>query len=388
MRKGYRGSIVFGVSLFLFCIFLPASVRAGEEREYLDIWMEEIDFTDLDVMLEEELFPEAEEKVHFSELVEELLTEGIADFDGSLITAWCKDAFFYETDTNRKLLAEVVLLAIGFSVLKHFSAAFEQAYISEICFLLVYAILAVLLLQSFEVYSEIAEEVLNRSVDFMKALVPTFCISMMFSAGMETSAGFYQLAFLVIYLVQWLFLRILMPLIHMYVLLELFNHFFEDEKLENLTELLKGTVNWGLKSASVAVLGLNVVQGLISPAKDRLTNAAISKAAAIIPGVGNVLSGMGELMLGSGILIKNCVGAAALVILLAIAMIPVLKILLLSLFYKLAAVVVEPAADKRIAGCLKGMADGGVLYLKLVLYCMILFFLTIALTTMASGLTF
>lgn len=379
---------VFVLLLFLSIIH-PVRVWASEEEtDYLDIWMDEMDFTDLDAILEEELFPKQREEVRFSELVEELLTEGIGGFDGSLIAGWIKDALFYETQTNRKLLVEVVVLAIGFSVLKHFSAAFKQAYISDICFLLVYAILAVLLLQSFEVYSGIASEALNKSVDFMKSLVPTFCISMVFSAGVETSAGFYQMAFLVIYLVQWMFLKILMPLIHMYVLLELFNHFFEDEKFGNLTELLKGVVNWGLKSASVAVLGLNVVQGLISPAKDRLMNGTVSKAAAIIPGVGNVLSGMGELMLGSGILIKNCVGVAALLILIAIAMMPVLKILVLSLLYKLAAVVVEPAADKRIAGCLNGMAEGGALYLKLVLYCVVLLFLTIALTTMASGFTF
>lgn len=389
MKKWCRPIKVVGILLLFLCMIHPVRVWAAEkETDYLDIWMEEMDFTDLDAILEGELFQEQREEVRFSELVEQLLTEGIAGFDGSLIAGWIKDVLFYEVETNRKLLVEVVVLAIGFSVLKHFSAAFKQAYISDICFLLVYAILAVLLLQSFEVYSGIASEALNQSVDFMKALVPTFCISMVFSAGAETSAGFYQLAFLVIYLVQWLFLKILMPLIHMYVLLELFNHFFEDEKFGNLTELLKGVVNWGLKSASVAVLGLNVVQGLITPAKDRLTNGAISKAAAVIPGVGNVLSGMGELMLGSGILIKNCVGVAALLILIAIALVPVMKILFLSLLYKLAAVVVEPAADKRIAGCLKGMAEGGMLYLKLVLYCVALLFLTIALTTMASGFTF
>ena len=106
----------------------------------------------------------------------------------------------------------------------------------------------------------------------------------------------------------------------------------------------------------------------------------------MLPGVGNALSGVGELLLGSGILIKNCVGVAALLILLALGMLPVLKLWSLSLLYKLAAVVVEPVADKRIAGCLKGMADGGFLYLKLVAYCLVLLLVTIALATAASGL--
>ena len=64
---------------------------------------------------------------------------------------------------------------------------------------------------------------------------------------------------------------------------------------------------------------------------------------------------------------------------------PVLKLLGMSLFYKLAAVVIEPMSDRRITGCLKGMAEGGALYLKLVLYCIALLFVTVALTTAASG---
>lgn len=355
------------------------------EESYLDVWMGELDFGEVDELVETELFPEQREPIRFSGLVEEMLTEGLANFDYTRILEWARDALLYEAQVNQKLLIQVVLLAVGFSVIKNFSGAFREAYISDICFLFVYGVLAVLLLQSFQTYGEIAETVLQQNVDFMKALVPTFCISMVFASGVESSAGFYQLAFLVIYLIQWLFLKVLIPCIHIYIIMELFNHFFEDEKFANLTELLKGAVNWGMKSAGVLVLGMNVVQGLIAPAKDRLTSGTVSKAAAVIPGVGNVVSGIGELLLGSGILIKNCVGVAALVVLVAIGVMPILKIALLSVMYKVSAAVVEPVSDKRIAGCLKGMAEGGMLYLKLVLYCLALSFVTIALTMAASG---
>lgn len=118
-----------------------------------------------------------------------------------------------------------MLLAAGFSMLKNFSGTFEKNYVSNICFLLVYGVLCVLLLKSFEIYGTVAEEALNGSIDFMKALIPAFGISMVFSSGAESSAAFYQLAFLVIYLVEWLFLSVLLPFIRVYVVTELFNHF-------------------------------------------------------------------------------------------------------------------------------------------------------------------
>lgn len=355
------------------------------KQDYLERFIGELDFAELDELMDTELFPGWQEKICFSDVVETLVLQGTEKFDYSMIADWVRDMLFYEVDVNRKLLVEVVLLAVGFSMLKNFSGTLNEAYISDICFLLVYGILAVLLMQSFTGYESIASEALGNSVDFMKALVPTFCISMVFSAGPETSAGFYQLAFLVIYLVQWLFLTVLMPLIRIYVVMELFNHFFEDEKFQNLTELIYNLANWGIKSAGVFVLGLNVVQSIISPAKDRLMSGTASRVAEFVPGIGNVLGGIGEMILGSGILIKNCVGATALIFLLVIGLSPVLKIFGMSVLYKLVAAIVEPVADKRIAGCIRGMAQGGILYLKLVVYCLALFFITIALATAASG---
>lgn len=101
---------------------------------------------------------------------------------------WLCDALLYEIKTGKTILVEVVLLAAGFSMLKNFSGTFEKNYVSDICFLLVYGVLCVLLLKSFEIYGTVAEEALNGSIDFMKALIPAFGISMVFSSGAESSA--------------------------------------------------------------------------------------------------------------------------------------------------------------------------------------------------------
>lgn len=372
--------------LFCLCRSVPLlAYQVGEERDdVLGEMIERIDFSELDDFLEAEHFG-LEEKQSFSDLVMQLLGQGLSGFDYSRIAGWIKDALFYEINQNRILLVEAVLLAASFSILKNFAGAFASSYISDLCFLLVYCVMAVMLMKSFHPLQEIASKALTDSVDFMKILIPTFCITMVFSAGANSSAGFYQTAFFVIYLIQWLFLNLLIPIIHIYVLLELLNHFFEDEKLANLTELLKGAVVWAMKIAGMAVLGLNVVQGLLNPAKDRLLNGTVGKAASMIPGVGNVINGMTELLLGSGIAIKNCVGAAALLILAFISLLPMVKIICMSACYKLAAAAAEPVTDKRIAGCLKGMAEGAVLYVKLMSCCMVLFFLTVALATAVSG---
>ena len=75
--------------------------------------------------------------------------------------------------------------------------------------------MAVMLLQTFLLFQEVVSKSLESCVEFMKVMVPTFCLSMMFASNVSSAAGFYQTAFLVIYLVEWLFLNLLMPLIHL-----------------------------------------------------------------------------------------------------------------------------------------------------------------------------
>ena len=264
------------VCMFLVLTGMPVTVQAADydggtgsaektQETYLKTFLEDLDFAELDTWTKEELFPEQREKFSFSVMVQELLADGIGVTSMEKIGQWLCDALLYEIKTGKTILVEVVLLAAGFSMLKNFSGTFEKNYVSDICFLLVYGVLCVLLLKSFEIYGTVAEEALNGSIDFMKALIPAFGISMVFSSGAESSAAFYQLAFLVIYLVEWLFLSVLLPFIRVYVVTELFNHFFEDEKFQNFTELLAGVISWGMKSAMMAVLGFCLLYTSPSP---------------------------------------------------------------------------------------------------------------------------
>lgn len=375
--------LLAGICLWTEPLQVLADVKETEQETadtYVEDVAELVDFSELD-----DFFTGEKADMTFSEIVDGFLSDGMSQESLSNIVSWVKDALFGEIQKNQKLLMEIVILAFFFSILKNFAGVFDSAYIADLCFILVYCVLALLLLTSFQSFRQTAEDTLQKSVDFMKALVPTFCVSMVFSSNVSSSIGFYQIAFLVIYLVEWIFLYVLLPMVHIYVILEIFNHFMLEERLTNLTELFHDIIQWGIKTAAVAVVGLNVVQNLIAPAKDRLTQGTLGRAASVIPGVGGAISGVGEMVLGAGIVVKSCIGAAGLVALVFIGAAPLLKVGCLTFFYKLAAAVTEPVTDKRICGCLKGMSEGAMLYLKLVAYGLILFFVTIGLTTASTA---
>ena len=79
---------------------------------------------------------------------------------------------------------------------------------------------------------------------------------------------------------------------------------------------------------------------------------------------------------------------SGLIILLIITLIPIIKIGCFWGMYHILAIILQPIADKRIVECVYGVARGCDLYLKIILYAMLLFFVLISMVTMATSFVF
>jgi stage III sporulation protein AE len=327
---------------------------------------------------------EETKNISFMELLKNLMA---GDNGNSLEEAgnYVGNILFQEVRQNKHFLIVIIALAAAFALIKNFSAIFHNSYISELCFVLVYIELMILLMKSFLVVNELLSGTLGKVVDFMKVLLPVFCMTMLFSGGTSSATGFYEMAFLVIFIVQWIMLYLLAPLIQIYVVMQFLNYMLEGEKFTRMCELLEGAILWGMKIIVTVVLGLNVVQSLINPAVDRLKISSITKTVKMIPGVGNSVSAIGEILVGTGIVIKNSVGVAAMLIIVILGLIPLIKIGVITVLYKLAAASVEPITDKRISGSINGVFRGSLLAAKLMLTSLFLFLITIAMITASSS---
>ena len=76
-----------------------------------------------------------------------------------------------------------------------------------------------------------------------------------------------------------------------------------------------------------------------------------------IPVVGKILGDAVDTVLGCGIVLKNAVGIVGVIIVIGICVIPIIKLSILFLSYKLLAIVSEPIADKNIVGLLEQIGD-------------------------------
>lgn len=347
---------------------------------YLEEITEALDFDSMELFFREHMRTE----VSFEELVNSVAKEGLGALDAEKICTFVFDAFFYELSMARPMFLKMLLFSILFSLAHRFLVT-KNKYISDIGFLMIYTVLMVLLMQSFFMVRDIALEGIDALLTFLNALIPTYAVTMVFSGHSVSGAMLYEVAFLLIYVVEILMKLVLSPLIHIFVLVLFLNHLFDEDKLSKLGQFMENGIQVVLKSAFGAVIGLGVVQSMITPAKDRLAGNTILSGLASIPGIGNTVGSAGEIIMSCGMLIKNSVGVVALIIMAFLAIVPVLQIGCLCVMYHLLAILLQPIADARITECVSGVARGCGLYLKMVLYTMLLFFILFSIVSVATS---
>ena len=345
--------------------------------ETMDAYMEELDFSEVDKLLREK-----ETGIEFGELVRKLI-DGEEIEKGELLKG-ALEAVFHEVFAFRTELLQIILLCIVFAILYNFTNIFENPAVTEISFYMVYMLLLVLLLKSFFILKDVVAVVLENMLAFLRLLIPTFSLSMVFSGQITAGSGFYELTFLLIYVIEWLTNILIVPAIQIYVVVEMTNYLTEEEMISKMTELIKDGIQWTMKLLFTLVIGINVVQNLLTPVIDNFKSTFISRTAGLIPGLGTSINAVTEIMVGTGIVIKNGVGVAAIFVLVVMCAGPVIKIWVMTFLYRMVAAVMQPVADKRMLGCIAGAGEGGRLLGKVMVTTVVMFLVTIAMVTAAT----
>ena len=349
-----------------------------EAKEGAEALLGELDFQELNEMLDE-LFPK--DGMTFGELMDRLIRgEDVLETVGAFIKERCFDSL----QAEKTMFLQILMLALIAAVFAQFSGAFSDRQISETGFYMLYLLLLTILLTSFGNILEETKEGLLLLTGFMKALGPVYFLAVAFATGSATSVVFYNLVLFLIYLVELVILHTLVPLIQVLVLMKMLNHLMPEDYLSKFAKLLESIVRWSLKTLMAGVIGVNLVQGLLAPATDLLKRSIWQKGVEVIPGAGQLLGGMTEVVLGSVVLIKNGIGVTGAIFCVLICAGPVLKMAVLFFIYKLIAAVIQPISDQRITGCIESIAESCGLLGTVLSSTAVLFLITIVVVA-ASG---
>lgn len=329
----------------------------------------------------EEIMPD--EEVSFTDIYEQILSGDLAF--GEELFLKIKEVVFSEFSNHESNLVTVLLLMIFSAVFSNFTAVFKNSQVAELGFYSVYLLLIMVLMKDFLLLSESIGETVTNLLEFVRAMVPSYCIAMAAAGGVTSATVFYQFILVLVYVIQYVLVYVLLPMTHMYVVLTMVNYIAKEDFLTKMAELVKKIIGWSLKTMTGLVVGFNVIQGLVAPAMDSVKTAVLNKTMSAVPGIGNAAGAVTEMVVGSAALIKNGIGVAGLVVILCICLVPVGKVLVFTLTYRLVGACMQPVSDRRLLGGVQGIADGSTLLFQIIFTAALTLMLSIAILAAATG---
>lgn len=316
----------------------------------------------------------------FSDLVLELLQgklpSGISGLWGEV---W--RLLFSYLGGQKQLAVQILLIALFSAVCTNFIRVFENSQIADISFYMMYLLIGTLLIGAFAEMQALTVNTLKSLFQFVTLLLPAYVVTIVFSAGSVSAFGFYELTLLSVHILQLLFIKMVLPLIQIYVVFLFFNQLTQEDLFSQASEFLKTLLEWILKTTTAILVGLQTIQCLVAPAVDTLKNSTAHRIVKALPGVGGLMDSAAETIAGSALVIKNAVGVAGMIVVLLICLLPFLKLGLSVLLFRLLCALLQPISEKRMVDCIRSFSDGVMLLMKTMLAGLAVFLVSLAMIT-------
>lgn len=341
----------------------------------------QIDYTELQKTVEEMLpsdFP-----ISFEQLVKQLLggeLDGLGGV-GQAIGSWLWKSVSFPVEHGIRLLFLILFSAL----FSNLSKAFSREGTSHIGFLCVYLLMAVHAASGFATALSTTTEGMENLCGFVGILLPMYCMSIAVVTGSVTAAGYYQGTAFLLTFFEFLARYCLLPLTQAYLMLAFASCMQKKPVFKRLLELIVHLFSWIRKTLLGIALALGAVQGILAPAIDGLKRTAVVQSATVIPGVGDLFGGAWETVMGAGVVLKNSIGLAGVVFLFLIVALPLLKLAMQYLIYRLLAAVTEPVTQEMTEQFLHYVGTAQKLLMEtLALGVMIFLLLLVVMTRIAS----
>lgn len=312
----------------------------------------------------------------FSQLMGNLVQGNFAEM-GSYLFSTFWESFLKEMQDSIRFLGEAAALGLLGAVFAQAAAVFPDSRISEIGFFITYLLIFTCLTASFFTSVQTAAGVVENALDLMKVLLPSFFLAVAFCGGSISSAALYSSVVGGVGVAQFLCGKVLLPLVKVYVLLVLAGNLSKEAFIGHLTESLEKGIRWSLKTMVGVFLGLQMVQTMILPFADSVKRAGVQRIVSAIPGIGAGAEAILQVTVGTGVLVKNTLGGAAIILFVFLAAAPIAKLCFFLILYQGAAALMEPVCDRRITACAEGMAKAHGLLLQVVTAVILLFALSL-----------
>lgn len=312
--------------------------------------------------------------------INEILNDAIkGEVDNSTLLKKILNILGKEVTTNIKSLVSILAIILIHSILKSISESLENNNISKLIYYVQYILIVTVIMSNFTDIIKLVQDTTGNLIGFMNALVPLLITLMMYTGSITTSSVVEPIILFMINFIGNIIQNLIIPFVLVFTSLVIISKISDKVHIDKLSKFFKSGIVWFLGIVLTVFVGVVSLEGTLSSSVDgitaKTTKAVVSSA---IPVVGKILGDAVDTVLGCGIVLKNAVGLVGVVIVIGICIMPILKLFVLSVSYKLLSTVVQPIADEKIIDLLEQIGDIFKIFLGIL--CAISFMLIIGTT--------
>lgn len=263
-----------------------------------------------------------------------------------------------EVLSGTKAIGSILAIILIHSILKSISDNLENDSISKLIYYVQYILIVTIIMTNLTEIIKMVQDTCVNLVAFMNMLVPLLITLMMYTGSIATSGILEPIILFMIQFVGNVIQDIIIPLVLIFTSLIIISKISDQVQVEKLSKFLKSGIVWFLGIILTIFVGIVSLEGTMSSSVDgitaKTTKTIVSSA---IPVVGKILGDAVDTVLGCGLVLKNAVGLLGVLIVIGICILPILKLAVLTISYKIVAAVSEPIADKKIISLLEQIGD-------------------------------
>ena len=284
------------------------------------------------------------------------------------------------------LIGKLLILAVLTAVLQQLQSAFSGE-VGKMAQILAYLVLMGIALATFQMAMNLASDSIQTMTGFMQTLLPVMMTMLVAMGNLTTAALFKPIVLGSLTFLATLIKTVALPLFFLAAVLKLFNHISSEFKLSRLAGLLEFTGKLSLGIILTVFIGVMAVQGVTGGVADGVVLRTAKYSAVLIPVVGKFFKDAVELVVTSGLLLKNALGIVAIIALALICLGPVVKLVAMILVFKISSALIEPLGQKELADTLQEMSKSLIFIFASVASVAIMFFMAIAVVVGSGNLT-
>ena len=287
------------------------------------------------------------------EITEEL--EDPASLSEGLSRLWDRALGYVEEAVRQSIGGGVVLLAAA--VLCALTEECMDAAGGKVHFVPMAGALAITLAAagSVKTMMGLGQETVEELNTFSKALLPTLSAAVAASGGIVSASVRQVATIFFVDLLLSLIRGLLLPLVYFYVAAAAADAMLPGRRLAGISRAIrKGTV-WLLTGALALFTLYLTVSGAAAGSADTVTARLARSAVGVLPVVGSILADAADSVLAGAGAVKNTVGAAGLLAVLAVCLLPLVRLGVQYLVYKAAAFLAGILGAEQLTGLIDAL---------------------------------